>query len=306
MSSKVSLCYPLTFGRRTLNPISETITRQLTSLEIKSNENDDNELQPLESPASQNISCTEDVVANDRIVQETDEANSAPKELVKVPSNACKHSEPPNSYKKPVITVPTPRVLAPEEKQTDNRSIISNNKFILGNIRRSNSKSPTAPAEPKMKRLFIEELKKRPLRDGKISVRLISGDPETKMFTVCEAISGVQEFIQHIEEETDSYCAKNSPSMGYKPLKNEAILAKYEGTFYRGVVKEAHESGYVVFFLEYGNVSTVKEQDIMQLPKKLAFEITTHECFFESKILVLQIITVSKCILNLFQTFRAK
>lgn len=199
---------------------------------------------------------------------------------VKVPFNAGLRTTPPAIYKETVKTVPTPVtefVVNELKKPQEPKSSVS----VLSNksINRPRPQQPIKPKEPP--RILFKDLKVRPLPDDKCKVVFVAGDPESKIFSICENNSDVQDYMMYIENTIAQYVEKNEKS-GYKPQVGEMVLAKFEDKFYRGVCQEQDTDGFNIYYIDYGNRSVVQEDQIKVFDKKLMFEVVIHECYMEN------------------------
>lgn len=124
----------------------------------------------------------------------------------------------------------------------------------------------------------------RPLRPGKCRVTFFNGDMLTKMFAVQERFDGIEDNMKHIEANINAFLEKDKTN-GYKPQKDEMILAKFDGTYYRAVCKgnvDGNPNMYNVFFVDYGNSSPTNEEFIKPLGPKLKNEIILHNIYLEN------------------------
>lgn len=198
-------------------------------------------------------------------------------ETVKVPFDAGKRVEPPVSHQKPIKTVPNPveplKTPAPSQKsvakeevpvpvKTDTRKTsaepvvkeqmpqpktsVRGAPFNMDNLRRSQSQ-----AKPKEDpRFMLKDLKVRDLPAGKFKASLVHGDPNAKVFAIHESKEEIREYIGYIETSIAEYISKVGPTE-YKPIEGEIILAKFEGTYYRGLCNGNDNGKYIIFFREY-------------------------------------------------------
>jgi hypothetical protein len=76
--------------------------------------------------------------------------------------------------------------------------------------------------------------------------------------------------------------AKNDSKAPHKPKKEEVVLARFEDSFFRGVVKDKTSEGFNVFYIDYGNSAIIQEEDMRPIHKSLLFDVVTHSCFIEN------------------------
>jgi hypothetical protein len=63
----------------------------------------------------------------------------------------------------------------------------------------------------------------------------------------------------------------------------ELVLAKFEGEWFRAVAIDPTENGIIVQYLEYGNLSLVKKEEIIPCSPHLRFDICARDFVIESK-----------------------
>lgn len=211
--------------------------------------------------------------------EEVKPVKSAPPQ-VKVPFDAGPRSEAPVTYKQPVVTVPTP---APDQNQQ--RTTIASERvaptFKFTQRGPQPMKKIEVPEAPKETRIFLKDLKQRPLPNDKFKASFLAGDPETKTFTICELLGDINDYMHFIAAGIADFVATDKQK-GYKPEVDEVVLAKFEGMFYRGVCKKIESDGFLIYFLEFGNSAVVTEAEIKKLGKNLMYEVCLQECMLEN------------------------
>ncbi|CAG9806155.1 unnamed protein product [Chironomus riparius] len=201
-----------------------------------------------------------------------------------VPPNDVKASPSVMSISKPAIE--KEKVVEEVAKPTEKKQA-----FSLETIRRNQQntlmnqqqKKQTPSKEP---RIFLNELKVRLLPIGQVKVKILGEHECPKTFYVTEALDAVDAFLEHIEIGINDY-VKNEKSKSYKPVMNEIVLARFEGVYYRAVIEniindDPAKPVYGVFFIDYGNVSQVTEDDLLAFPSKLKGEIILHPVFLQN------------------------
>jgi hypothetical protein len=106
----------------------------------------------------------------------------------------------------------------------------------------------------------------------------LNGDPESKIFYVLEIYEGVQEYCNWINEIIED-AIKSDLTTSYVPELEEMVLAKFEGVFYRAMLTGKSGDKFLVFFVDYGNISEVAATDMKPLSPKLNMEIIIHEVY---------------------------
>ncbi|KAG5681095.1 hypothetical protein PVAND_010561 [Polypedilum vanderplanki] len=183
----------------------------------------------------------------------------------------------PSEYKKPPSLITTTKAV---EKPKE----ISQEDVVTPVIRRNQQTILTERpiiVKPKEVRVFIDEIDYRLLGSigDKVRVTAVNGNLSDNLLYVTELNECIEEYMNHIDENIKKYIEKEK-STSYKPRKNEVVLAKFEGEFYRAVVedvKEGDPNTYTVFFIDYGNrLKNVKEEDMKCLGSKLKNEMVLH------------------------------
>lgn len=226
----------------TLRPLQQLI-HGVSSIDLKSVMGDDSK-----SPEKQKIVPM--TIAEVTAQSSTDtESVVSVKQKVKVPFDAGIRVEPPVSYQMPVKVVPTPidEFVIDEQKNEA--------KVNLEIVRRSHQqiKSKEAP------RPTLKDLKIRQLPNGAFKALIIAGDTDTKIFAICEECEDVGAYLKYIESSIADFIAKSDTLNEYKPTKDEIILAKFEGVYYRAVCKSADKESCLVYFRKYNNLISFGE-----------------------------------------------
>lgn len=134
---------------------------------------------------------------------------------------------------------------------------------------------------PKETRIMFSDMIVRELTPGKHTVVIVNSNLETKCFTVMELFDGLQKNLLSIETAIQQSLSKEAPT-SYEPKSEEMILAKFEEVFYRAVVLEKDKKGYLVLFVDYGNMETIQATDIKPIDKSLTMEIMANEVELEN------------------------
>lgn len=169
---------------------------------------------------------------------------------------------------------------AKSDQNTRMTSIESNvgpTALLLKDLRGGPQSAPyEQPMEPV--RVFLHDLKVRPLPATSFKAIFVCANSDNKIFAMC-ALSE-SEYIRTIEAAVEKV-AKRKTGL-YLPKVNEVILAKFEGTFYRAVCKSRSSRGIEVLYIDYGNFARVREQEICKLDDELRFDVVVHNVFVEN------------------------
>jgi len=220
-------------------------------------------------------------------IQKEEPKKTETKELVTPAFNQGIRTVPPNEYKKTpsVVSIPKPAVEKEKVVEEVAKPAEKNVGFTMEAIRR-NQQSIQKKQPPKETRIYLSELKVRDLAVGKVKVKIVGEYECPKAFYVAEALDAVDTFLDHIESSINEY-VKSEKSKSYKPVVNEIVLARFEGVYYRAVVEDIinddpNKPVYGVFFIDYGNLSQVTEDDLLPLYSKLKGEIIINPVLFEN------------------------
>jgi hypothetical protein len=147
------------------------------------------------------------------------------------------------------------------------------------NVERQQVVKPLA-MPPKKTRFFYEDLKQKSLPRGKFTANLLSGNIEDKSFAIIDIANEASlELVQTAIERTIG----KSSFPPFEPEENELVVARYEGTLYRGVCKEVKPEGFLIHYIDYGNVELVQASDICKFHEKLLeFDLIVHQCLIEN------------------------
>lgn len=159
-------------------------------------------------------------------------------------------------------------------------SLISNNL----NDPIKNDVQPGTSQLPKKARFLYSDLKQKPFTNFKFKAKLLAGNIEDKTFALVEVsnkllLSTVQSLVGNkIEKLVDINAAES-----HEPVKDEVVLSRFEGTFYRGVCKEVQKDGFLIFYVDFGNIEIVQKEDIVKITEEfLEIEVVVHECYLEN------------------------
>lgn len=161
----------------------------------------------------------------------------------------------------------------------------SSKSFTLENFRR-NQQSILSSQKiiSKKPRIFANDIKKRTLKNGLTVVKIINGDIAAKTFYVIELSSGIVSYLEKLETDIIEWCNADI-STSYIPKINEMILAKFQDNYYRAIcttIDETKANNFGVFFVDYGNSSTVTDSCIKPLSPKLKADIILQNVYFEN------------------------
>lgn len=141
-------------------------------------------------------------------------------------------------------------------------------------------KTPQQPMKAQeATRIVFNDLQARPLPPTPFKATLLAGDPDTKLFSICQQESC--DYLSKIEAFIAEYLA-NAVKTPYTPEKGEMVLAKFQGTFYRGTCKEKTTDGYLINYIDYGNSDIVKKEDMLAFNKKLMLDVVVHSVLLEN------------------------
>lgn len=140
----------------------------------------------------------------------------------------------------------------------------------------STLKVPVAPAEPS--RIFFKDVELTPLPRVEFRATVLAAVPEEKLFTICEASPENEQMLESIGRSIEAIASKTKA--GYKPKLKELVLAQYEDVFYRAVCQGiTQDAQFEVRFIDYGNVSVVKENEIIKFDSdKVTKKVFVHQC----------------------------
>lgn len=188
---------------------------------------------------------------------------------------ATKHQEEkPKLQEKKVDEAPPSRIKEFPEPTEQPKTVSS---LRLQEFRRNMPQQPVKAQE--QTRIVFSDLQVRPLPTTAFKGTLLSGDPDTKLFSICQQENF--EYLSKIEACIAEHLAVAAKTP-YTPKKGEMVLAKFQGTFYRGTCKEKSADGYLVNYIDYGNSDVVKEEDIRAFDKKLMFDVVVHSVLLEN------------------------
>jgi len=211
--------------------------------------------------------------------------------------NAGQHVTPPNTYK----MIPK-KVADDKENQPVKAEVAAQppaaepiKKFDITTIRRNQqtvlAEKPMKQAEPvkkiepvpvEPKRFMLNEINKVIFSPARTAVRIIEGGANSKTYFVAPIHEELDLDFEEIAQKIELHCKTATAPKNYQPMKDEVVLAKFEGDFYRAVVKECQNDSVTVFFLEYGNSSNVQKTDIMPLDKELTMPIFTTTVYLQN------------------------
>jgi hypothetical protein len=273
---------------------------QMSNISLDSDDSDKVSITGLKKPDVETKTVTfQKTAPNPEIAEEVKEIQKEvpkkveTKELVTPAFNPGIRTVPPNDYKASPSVMNIPKQVIEQEKVVEEVAKPTEKKqaFSLETMRRNQqntlvNQQQKKPAPPKESRIFLSELKVRLLPIGKVKVKILGEHECPKTFYVTEALDAVDAFLEHIEIGINDY-VKNEKSKSYKPVMNEIVLARFEGVYYRAVIEsiindDPTKPVYGVFFIDYGNVSQVTENDLLPFPSKLKGEIILHPVLFEN------------------------
>lgn len=135
-------------------------------------------------------------------------------------------------------------------------------------------------------RIFISDLKIRKLPIDKVRIKIVCEAEYPKTYYVIESLPAVDLYLSHLEN-CISDIVENAKIKSYKPLKNEIVLAQFEGVYYRAVIEniindDPSKPTYGVFFIDYGNVSQVHEDDLLPCSANAKGEVILHVVLLEN------------------------
>lgn len=164
----------------------------------------------------------------------------------------------PNDLKKPPPALSKPIEKPKEPIQTD---VVIQSPMLRRNQQNQERVVPD-------KRVLISELRHHELKPGKAIVVAVSGNVSNNIFQVVNP-----ESLSYIDDNVKEYL-KTENTKSYKPMKNELVLAKFDGMYYRAQVEGLNDDGtFKIFFIDYGNrLSDLKEDELKPIGPKLQCE----------------------------------
>ena len=144
-------------------------------------------------------------------------------------------------------------------------------------------------SEPKKpERVMVKDLKHRAWPNTKnVRVKLICMLQE-QTFVLREDNVALDRSYEDIAGALAKYVAKNKKERNqYQPVKDEMVIAEFEGEWYRAHVlgPDSDTKGFIVKYIEYGNIEVKEHSLIIPATEELKFEITTRDFIIESKLL---------------------
>lgn len=213
------------------------------------------------------------------------------KELITPAFNQGIHTVAPTNFKMLPSTLRIPKLSAEQEKTAEKvtKSVEKNQALSIEAMRRNQNAFANQQPKvqtPKEPRIFLNDLKVRPLPIEKTRVKIVGECECPKAFYVIESLIVVDSYLAHLEESINEI-VKNAKIKSYKPLMNEIVLAQFEGAYYRAAVEDIINDDpskpiYGVSFIDYGNVSQVYEDDLLACTSKAKGEIILHAVLFEN------------------------
>lgn len=238
---------------------------------------------------------------------------------IKVPFDQGPRSAAPITYKEPKKTVPTPaeKFVVDEQMQAVKaalaKQVVEPKKpaptlpLSLNKLRMAHQKlvTPSEPAKAEPTRVFLKDLKVRPLPKEPFEALPLTGDAASQVFYLTEFIPELSDYLEMIEKAI-SKVISTMKIKSYKPGKDEVVLAFYEDRFYRAVCRASSlvdgVRNYSVLFIDYGDVAQVTAEWVwMEYFEKYLFIIIDFSNIrpFEDKALMFEIVTHSCKILNM-------
>lgn len=211
------------------------------------------------------------------------------KELITPAFNQGVRTAPPNNYQESPSSISV--VKRGNEEKTEVIEKPENTdekKFFSMEPMRRNLQSPlTMAKKPKEMRYTIRDLKVRPLKMGKVKVKLAHGEEKTKIFSVMEAGELIDSFMTYVASNINDFVSTDT-SKSFKPLEQgEMVLAKYDDVYYRAVIEDINDKDpnnviYDVYFIDYGNSSQVTEEEMKPFSSKLKNEIVVNSVYLQN------------------------
>ncbi|XP_070498709.1 uncharacterized protein Veneno [Chironomus tepperi] len=283
-----------------LKPLNgdQTLSRKTSNNSLESDDSDKNSLAGLKKSEveTKTVALQKEPAKIEHTTEEIKEnLQEVPKkietkELVTPAFNSGIRTIPPNDYKKTPSVVSIPKQAVEQEKVVEEavKPVEKSQGFSMETIRRNQQSSLMNQQQkkqpPKETRLFLKDLKVRQLPIGKVRVKIVGEYECPKAFYVTEALPAVDAFLEHIEVNIADF-VKNEKTKSYKPVMNEVVLARFEGVYYRAVIEsvindDPSKPVYGVFFIDYGNVSQVTEDELLPFCSKVKGEIILHPVLF--------------------------
>jgi Tudor domain len=226
--------------------------------------------QPVEKDPLPSVSAAV-ILKNDEIVEASQivEKKTSEHEVAVPPVSS--HPKAPESRLKEFPDPVDRRFLDEREKEMKVK-----NSIISSFLKNRTSEQQQPPKEES--RYFYRDLKQCPLPTQKFKATFLAGDTADKIFSIVDMANS--SVLQTIEKTIAEITDKDTSGSPYAPKKDEIVLAKFDGSYYRGVVKARQDEGFLIHYIDYGNSATVPEQGIKKLDKKLMeFEIVVHPCY---------------------------
>jgi Tudor domain len=130
-------------------------------------------------------------------------------------------------------------------------------------------------------RILVNELKIKDLPIGNVRVKFLYREKNSSIFNCYESSPVIEGYFKHIETQINEYCKKKVPE-NYEPIKNEVVLALFEGSYFRAVCLDKKGEKFTVYFIDYGNKVDVNVGEIMPISSKHKFDIVVHKILIEN------------------------
>ncbi|XP_058820578.1 uncharacterized protein LOC131682827 [Topomyia yanbarensis] len=179
-----------------------------------------------------------------------------------------------------------------EQKAARNAAIMAEQKLKAQEEKNSKQEENAKAAIPT--KFTINDLKLIPLPAGRNDVKLTildDGDLNRGIMTVCEMNEANIQRYSTLTEEVNKH-ASNIGGDGYCPEVDEMCVAVFDADklWYRAVciMVAPDKNSFVVQFIDYGNIASVKRESIRSFQKELDFPCVAFTCSVKEFSVVLQ------------------
>lgn len=103
------------------------------------------------------------------------------------------------------------------------------------------------------------------------AICIYAADIAQGFVTFCPTDESSAHLVGTLSAKIEAHVASKPSAPPHRPVLKEVCLALFEDTYYRAVCTEASETGYSLFFVDYGNTEhEIGAEAIRELPRDLA------------------------------------
>ncbi len=103
------------------------------------------------------------------------------------------------------------------------------------------------------------------------------------MLSVYERFKGYSQFYKQLNKLVHSV-AQEQAQIEYFPAEGQLILAPFKSFYYRAVCLQSNADKYTVtlYYLDFGNIATIKIKQIRKFPGFLMFSFVSNLCHLQN------------------------